>query len=1303
MSQHDLEKAQADSSFANVFPVEVRLENVSVAFKSTPPLPLLKPWQIPAQYRRDQKHPEYKTVLDEVSASLPAGSLTAILGGSGSGKTTLLNNISHRIPSSRLKTTGTVTYNGNPALHTVRSAYVMQQDVLIPTLTVRETLQYAADLRLPNSTAADRKAVVEKTILELGLKEAADTRIGSSSQKGASGGEKRRTSIGVQMLANPSVLFCDEPTTGLDSTSAYQVVKRLKGLAESGRTVIMSIHAPRSEIWRLFDQVILLSRGATLFSGPAKSSLPHFAEHGYGLPAFCNPAEHLIDLAAIDTRNEVLEAESRSRVRRLQEAWKHHSNSSSIRTEGQGSSPVISSNNHRLAQQKSDTQKQAVGFTRQVSILVSRTIKVTLRDPMGLAASLFEAVSMSIITGWIFLQLGRDTAGIRSRQGALYNAASLQGYLVLLFECYRLTHDIQLFDREHRERVVSVKAFIVSRRLARLFLEDLPVPTVFTIIYYFMVGLRLDAATFFIFYLIIIISHFIAISLALVCVATSRDFGGASLIANLCYTLQSLACGYFVQSNQIPVYVRWLKWTAYNFYVFGALAWNEFIGVEGGRFGQFYDCPVPGANPSNPLCQQYVGRFIVESLGFPASWLWRPIIVAIAFAIFFLLLSGLILRFWKREIGIASARKQADDASIGREKIQSKSTGSVVPVSVDLHNYGLEVTMRHLKAGTSTKKTILHPFTASLEPGKINVIMGPSGSGKTSLLQSLAQRLEGTVASKYASTGYITLNGAVAAPDVLRSVTSFVTQDDDALMAELTVRETLCIAAGLRLPSSFSKLEKDQRAEDVMMKMGLKDCADNIIGSDLKKGISGGEKRRVSIAIQILTDPKVLLLDEPTSGLDAFTATSIIEVLETLKSEGRNIILTIHQARSDIFSTFDNVILLARGGSLVYAGAGDRMLNYFSSLGYNCPRTTNPADFVLDAITVDLQEATKEASSREKVQHLLNAWQATETSRPTLLRTDSKIATPADLNSLKRRMNPASTTFPLVTYRSLLQISRSPDILLARTMQVIGIGAIFALFFAPLQKNYIGVQSHAGFVQEVAALYFVGMLQNLSVYPYARSLFYREHTDVCYGPFTFLLSYTLLEVPFTAISSVGFGALVYAVNFKRTAAFTFIAAFNCFAIITCGESVGIIFCTLFKSHVGFSVQVMSIILSVANILGGIMSLNIPSFLEAWNYLSPIKYQVANMAAYGLRDETFTCSDAQKVDGRCPLGTGEDVLRLYNLDVNPGANLAALGACVVVYRLVAFLVLWAARRDWDWEWVIGWVKRGRRHGVLAEAS
>lgn len=156
-----------------------------------------------------------KTIVDGISADMPAGSLTAILGESGSGKTTLLNTISRRLSSKSMQVFGTVTFNGNEDPNSVRSAYVMQDDILLPKLTVRETLSYAVDLRLPHQTTkAEREAVVDDTIRELGLKECKDTRIGHNANSQCSGGEKRRTSVGVQMLADPSVLFCDEPTTG---------------------------------------------------------------------------------------------------------------------------------------------------------------------------------------------------------------------------------------------------------------------------------------------------------------------------------------------------------------------------------------------------------------------------------------------------------------------------------------------------------------------------------------------------------------------------------------------------------------------------------------------------------------------------------------------------------------------------------------------------------------------------------------------------------------------------------------------------------------------------------------------------------------------------------------------------------------------------------------------------------------------------------------------------------------------------------------------------------------------------------
>jgi hypothetical protein len=254
--------------------------------------------------------------------------------------------------------------------------------------------------------------------------------------------------------------------------------------------------------------------------------------------------------------------------------------------------------------------------------------------------SLAEAISMAVITGWIFLQVDGSLSGIRSRQGALYNAAALQGYLILLYETYRLTTDIQLFDEEARQGVVSIPAFLISRRLARIFIEDIPVPLIFSLIYYFLCGFRTDGGQFLTFFSIILLHQYIAVCFAMTCVAVSRHFAGASLVANLAYTLQSMACGYFIQANTIPIYVRWTKWIAYVFYAFGALCANEFS-------GHFYDCPLEGGR-SNPACKEYDGDFIMASLGLPNNWVWRPILVLLAFAIAFYVGAGVLLKFWRR-------------------------------------------------------------------------------------------------------------------------------------------------------------------------------------------------------------------------------------------------------------------------------------------------------------------------------------------------------------------------------------------------------------------------------------------------------------------------------------------------------------------------------------------------------------------------------------------------------------------------------------------------------------------------------
>jgi hypothetical protein len=269
---------------------------------------------------------------------------------------------------------------------------------------------------------------------------------------------------------------------------------------------------------------------------------------GYELPLLTNPAEYLIDIVSIDNRNAEAEKIAGLRVDRITQAWREYS-SNTLNEKDAHTSNVVNKGS------PTSGNAQHTSFLQQTRVLTARTWVVTVRDPMGMIGSLVEAIGMvsfssqlsgpcclhwhitilmqflkSIITGWIFLQLDGSLSGIRSRQGALYTAAALQGYLVLLYETYRLTTDIQLFDEEARQGVVGIPAFLVSRRLARLFIEDVPVPLIFSLIFYFMSGFRTDGTTFLTFFSVILLEQYIAVCFATTCIAISRNFAGVTRI-----------------------------------------------------------------------------------------------------------------------------------------------------------------------------------------------------------------------------------------------------------------------------------------------------------------------------------------------------------------------------------------------------------------------------------------------------------------------------------------------------------------------------------------------------------------------------------------------------------------------------------------------------------------------------------------------------------------------------------------------------------------------------------------------------
>lgn len=1215
------------------------------------------------------------TIVNNVTFHLPCGHLMAIIGGSGSGKTTMLNVLAGKFSSS-LKYDGEIQFcNGEDKSDSVsdvnrldvKTGYLTQDDTLSAKLTCKETLKIAADLKLKVGKK-ERYDLVNELIAELGLRDCADTFVGDHINKGLSGGEKRRLSIAVQMIANPSVLFLDEPTTGLDAYSAFLLIKTLRKLCEAGgRTIIMSIHQPRSDILFLLDQVCLLSKGFLMYSGSVKDMIPYFSSLGYDVPNHSNPADYFIDIVSVDERTPKLLESSQHRWEFFANSWRTHAARKKV---------VLSENVIEV-----NPSPPSVGLMRQIFVLTKRNLILTRRDKATLLAVQLEPFIVGIVVGWIFYKPDQNSeSGIRTLAGALYIVGSIQGYLMLLLETYRLCElDVKVYDRERAEGCVSPLAFLLARRFSNLIQEDIMIPFIFSIVTYFMFGFPADAAKFFTYFGISLVNHQASMSVAYMAVSISRDFSNAGLVGNLNFTLQSMACGFFVNAKTMPVYVRWTKYIAYMFYTFSALMSNAFTGFGCTEVGNQTTC---------------TGENYLSSFGIPVNWISVPIVVVFCWAVGFYAIGLMFFQFKKVEISLAkkivrpptsfdgTKNTLSEDELTNVKKLSRSISSSNDQISITLEDLNLSVDIREIFQFNERKmikymhREILISVNASFIPNAINAIMGPSGSGKTSLLNLISGRVNSNLLTKFTTSGTILFNQWPITGAMFKSICCYVSQDDNHLLPNLTVYETLKYAARLRLPG-YSKEAIENRVMELLRDLALLNCSNTLIGNDFVKGISGGEKRRVSIGIQLLTNPSILLLDEPTSGLDSFTSSTIVELLNRLCAEGKTIILTIHQPRAELFRDFGNVLLLAKGGRVAFNGSPIKMIKHFEEEGFRCPEFTNIADFLLDVISVNIQNDENEAISKERVNRLLGRWEVIMSRQEGRKKDVMKKSAFLDTfgQHLRRRAS-LFTAYSVCLSRQFKVIIRNIESTTARLAQVPGMAAILAIYYAPLHDTYTGVSDRLGLTQQYTSLYFCGMLINLAVYPTECKHFYQDFSDNVYGIGPFLLAYMTLEFPMAFFSAIVFSALtVMGIGLPRTAGMFFVSVYCSFVITTCGEALGIIVNTIFRRP-GFVVNVVSVILSIGSVMSGILSLNMPSFWKGLNYISPVYYTSMILVNEAFPDSlSFTCEHGGKnADGTCLFGSGKQVIDTYGLYVNVSTYMGVLICVWAVYRLIPYLVL-----------------------------
>jgi len=409
-------------------------------------------------------------------------------------------------------------------------------------------------------------------------------------------------------------------------------------------------------------------------------------------------------------------------------------------------------------------------------------------------------------------------------------------------------------------------------------------------------------------------------------------------------------------------------------------------------------------------------------------------------------------------------------------------------------------------------RKILSGVTGSVQAGEMACILGPSGAGKSTLLNILAGRMN-TKASGMTSGGVISLGGAVVDPVHVRSNIAYVMQED-ALPGMSTPREILRMSAILRGTGNGSEVE--EQVGQLLTALRLDKCADTRVGTALVKGLSGGEKKRTSVAVELITKPRMIFLDEPLSGLDSYAAWTVVQVLKELASHGCAVLCTVHQPSSEIFQTFDKLICLAEG-KVCYSGAVTHLTQYMEQIGRPVPQHYNPADHILFQV---------QSQSSEELASFTQKW-AEEEGR-TVIPHISSVRTAASTSAVGAPGNAQQKPFCLqlgfLVRREMREVYRNKIGLVMRFAVNGGMGLLFACIFSGIGgKDLVqgGLQGHFGAICNLMIGTMFGSAQPLLLqFPSERPVFLREYASNMYGVVPYFLAKTVVELPLTMMTAL---------------------------------------------------------------------------------------------------------------------------------------------------------------------------------------
>ncbi|KAK1295578.1 Pleiotropic drug resistance protein 3 [Acorus calamus] len=1112
-------------------------------------------------------------IIKGASGIIKPSRMTLLLGPPGCGKTTFLLALAGNLNKS-LKATGEITYNGFSMEEFVpekTSAYISQYDLHIPDMTVRETLDFSARYQGVGSRAeimmelsrrekeagivpdpdidTYMKAIsvegLQRTLQTdyimkiLGLDICSDIMVGDAMRRGISGGQKKRLTTGEMIVGPTRALFMDEISTGLDSSTTFQIVSFLRQLVHITEvTALVSLLQPAPETFDLFDDIILMAEGKIIYHGPRIQVLEFFQECGFKCPERKGVSDFL---------QEVISRKDQAQY------WCHADKPYTYVTADQfrkrfKESPIGRKLEEDLSKDydKSRSHKNALSFTSYsltkwdlFKACMAREVLLMKRNLFIYAFRIGQLTVVALITMTVFLRTQMEVDLVHT----VYYMAALfytlirlmtNGVQDLVLTIYRLP----VFFKQkgflfYPAWAYSIPVFILSIpfSLAESF--------IWTAITYYGIGYSPEAERFFRQFFLLFALHQASTSLFRFIGAIVQETIVGFVIGSLAILISILFGGFIIPRPSLPSWLRWGFWISPITYAEIGISINEFHAPRWQK--------ISSANMT-------IGEVVLKrsGLNFKGYFYWVSVAALFGFAVLFNIGFALALTYLK-PLGssriiisrdkISQLQEQEDHDSeecVGNSLISMTPTtteqpnaGRMVlpfqPFTVVFHDvqYFIDTPQEMKEEGFMEKRLqLLSNITGAFRPGILTALMGVSGAGKTTLMDVLCGRkTSGTI------EGDIRIGGYPKIQETFARISGYCEQTD-IHSPHITVEESVIYSAWLRLPSQIDPATRAEFVKEVLETIELDVIKDSLVGIPGLNGLSTEQRKRLTIAVELVANPSIIFMDEPTSGLDARAAAIVMRAVKNVVNTGRTVVCTIHQPSIDIFETFDEMILMKRGGQIIYSGLlgqnSTKLIEYFEGIP-GVPKIRdnyNPATWVLEVTSssMELQLGVDFAHLyRESLLYRNNEEMVKQLSSPPTGSTDLHFSTRFPQSGWEQ--------FKACLWKQHLSYWRNPAYNLMRIIFMIISSILFGAVFWQHGRKIHDDQS----VFDIAGSMFISMiflgLNNctsvLTFVDRERTVFYRERFAGMYSSLSYSSAQVIIEIPYMLLLTTVFVTITY--------------------------------------------------------------------------------------------------------------------------------------------------------------------------------